>query len=136
MADEKSKGGNTGLPFGLCAKYGIRLPDGATPKDAWEALHNVFGLTPEQICDTLSKTGELPIPKAEEKVTKLSKKEWAQWYKAIGDIKRGMYVHRKNGKKYIIIGNKIVITSGTYESPKAEKVIEFDSWEKIEEFLK
>lgn len=30
--------GNTGLPFGLCAKYGIRLPQNATPRDAWDAL--------------------------------------------------------------------------------------------------
>nr|DAW66825.1 MAG TPA: Glucose-regulated metallo-peptidase M90 [Caudoviricetes sp.] len=38
---EETKGvnhGNTGLPFGLCAKYGIRLPKNATPSDAWDAL--------------------------------------------------------------------------------------------------
>ena len=29
---------NNKLPFGLCEKYRIKLPDGATPKDAWEAL--------------------------------------------------------------------------------------------------
>ena len=29
---------NNRLPYGLCKKYGIELPDGATPKDAWEAL--------------------------------------------------------------------------------------------------
>lgn len=32
------KGGNTGLPFGLCKKYGISLPNNATPRDAWSAL--------------------------------------------------------------------------------------------------
>lgn len=31
-------GGNTGLPFGLCEKYGISLPENATPKQAWDAL--------------------------------------------------------------------------------------------------
>ncbi len=30
--------GNTSLPFGLCAKYGIGLPKNATPRDAWNAL--------------------------------------------------------------------------------------------------
>ena len=30
--------GNLGLPFGLCAKYGIALPRNATPRDAWNAL--------------------------------------------------------------------------------------------------
>ena len=29
---------NNRLPFGLCRKYHIELPEGATPKDAWEAL--------------------------------------------------------------------------------------------------
>lgn len=41
--------GNTGLPFGLCAKYGIRLPRNATPRDAWNALKDKTGLTPEQV---------------------------------------------------------------------------------------
>lgn len=31
-------GGNKGLPFGLCEKYGISLPENATPRDAWDAL--------------------------------------------------------------------------------------------------
>ena len=32
------------LPYGLCAKFGISLPDGARPRDAWEALkqHGVY----------------------------------------------------------------------------------------------
>lgn len=38
VPDEESHGGNTGLPFGLCKKYGISLPQGATPRDAWDAL--------------------------------------------------------------------------------------------------
>ena len=41
------KGGNTGLPFGLCAKYGIKLPDGATPRDAWQALKEKTGKSPD-----------------------------------------------------------------------------------------
>ena len=38
--DNETEGnsGNTGLPFGLCKKYGIPLPNGATPRDAWNAL--------------------------------------------------------------------------------------------------
>lgn len=38
IPDEESHGGNTGLPFGLCKKYGISLPQNATPRDAWNAL--------------------------------------------------------------------------------------------------
>lgn len=29
---------NNRLPFGLCKKYNIELPNDATPKDAWKAL--------------------------------------------------------------------------------------------------
>lgn len=32
---------NNRLAFGLCKKYGIELPDNATPKDAWEALNKI-----------------------------------------------------------------------------------------------
>lgn len=34
-------GGNLGLPFGLCKKYGIALPDKSTPRDAWNALKGI-----------------------------------------------------------------------------------------------
>lgn len=36
--EESKSHGNTGLPFGLCAKYGIALPKNATPREAWNAL--------------------------------------------------------------------------------------------------
>lgn len=39
--EELSSHGNTGLPFGLCKKHGIALPEGATPRDAWDALRGV-----------------------------------------------------------------------------------------------
>lgn len=32
---------NNRLPFGLCKKYGIELPKGATPRDAWAALDKI-----------------------------------------------------------------------------------------------
>lgn len=47
--DSDGKGdnhGNLGLPFGLCAKYGIPLPEGATPRDAWNALKQRKGIDP------------------------------------------------------------------------------------------
>lgn len=48
-AEEQKKGGNIGLPFGLCEKYGISLPQGATPRDAWDALEREKGIKPEDI---------------------------------------------------------------------------------------
>lgn len=45
--DSKSDNhGNLGLPFGLCAKYGIPLPENATPRDAWDALKEKRGIKP------------------------------------------------------------------------------------------
>lgn len=45
--DSKSdKHGNLGLPFGLCAKYGIPLPENATPRMAWNALKEHKGVFP------------------------------------------------------------------------------------------
>lgn len=54
---EQPKGsvGNTGLPFGLCAKYHIALPSNATPRDAWNALRRGVGLTPDKVYAELKK---------------------------------------------------------------------------------
>ena len=46
-AKEQKEGGNIGLPFGLCEKYGIALPENATPKQAWDALKEKTGLSPD-----------------------------------------------------------------------------------------
>ena len=37
----ESRGGNTGLPFGLCKKYGIATYPSWTPRDAWNALKGI-----------------------------------------------------------------------------------------------
>lgn len=39
--EEKQSHGNTGLPFGLCKKYGISLSQNATPRQAWDALKGI-----------------------------------------------------------------------------------------------
>jgi hypothetical protein len=36
------------LAFGLCEKYGIELPEGAMPKDAWAALQEKTGKSPSE----------------------------------------------------------------------------------------
>ena len=41
--------GNTGLPFGLCKRFNISLPQNATPRDAWEALKKKAGWTPDMV---------------------------------------------------------------------------------------
>lgn len=61
---EKNARGNTGLPFGLCKKYGISLPENATPRDAWDALEKKTGLKPEQIYPILGKSPLIQNPNA------------------------------------------------------------------------
>ncbi len=71
------------------------------------------------------------------KNSNVTKKEWALWYKAIGEIKRGVrYTPAKDNNKYIEINNKIFITSGTYAKPKLIRVIEFNDMETLDEFMK
>lgn len=57
---EKHSSGNTGLPFGLCKKYRIPIPDDATPRDAWAALEGKTGLKPDQVYEHLASGKELP----------------------------------------------------------------------------
>lgn len=52
------RGGNTRLPFGLCKKYGISLTENATPRDAWTALKNKTGLSPQDFYDKLKDSGK------------------------------------------------------------------------------
>lgn len=63
--EEKKSSGNTGLPFGLCKKYGIALPDNATPRMAWEALKNKKGITPNDAYRQLKKEENEKRAKAE-----------------------------------------------------------------------
>lgn len=67
-AQEQKKGGNIGLPFGLCAKYGILLPQGATPRDAWDALEKKIGLSPDKIYQNIKKNGSLVFAPKEKNV--------------------------------------------------------------------
>ena len=79
--------------------------------------------------------GGEPFAKKPENKT-LSKKEFAVWYQKIGEIKRGGYVDKmSNGDKLIPIDNKIVITSGTYDKPKLNRVLNFPSEEDMFEGL-
>lgn len=66
----------------------------------------------------------------------LSKKEFAIWYQKLGEIKRGGHVDTmSNGDKLIPIGNKIVITSGSYVKPKVKMCLEFPNEEKMFDWL-
>ena len=53
---KKESGKGTHLPYGLCKKYGINLPENATPTQAWNALKKI-GVTPEETYKSLEETG-------------------------------------------------------------------------------
>ena len=67
MAD----GNKNSLPYGLCAKYGIELPDGATPRQARDALKRRTGKTIDELYaeagqKRTSGLGDDPIPQYSE----------------------------------------------------------------------
>lgn len=49
VQDAKRLDANNRLAYGLCEKYGIELPKGATPGEAWEALKEVTGKSASDI---------------------------------------------------------------------------------------
>lgn len=67
----------------------------------------------------------------------ISRREFAIWYQKIGEIQNGIIFHKnKNGDAYIPVDNKIIITSGTYEKPKIEKILVFNSENELYMFLR
>ena len=64
-AKEQKEGGNIGLPFGLCEKYGISLPENATPSQAWDALQEKTGLSPDDFYEKLDKEEDEASPQDE-----------------------------------------------------------------------
>ena len=71
----------------------------------------------------------------------LSKQEWALWYKAVAENKAlGYWVEELNdGTALLKIENgnahKIVITSGTFEEPKAEGVYSFSNADELNDAM-
>ena len=66
----------------------------------------------------------------------LTRQEWARWYDRIYEIERGYFVPRRLGRKKLIqLGNKIVVTGGTYVKPKALKIIVLLNEEDADDFI-
>ena len=59
----------------------------------------------------------------------LDKKEWAQFYNKIGEIKIGkdpQFMDAANGEKILEINNKLVYTDGNWDNPRVSTVVEID----------
>lgn len=97
-AEEEKKGGNIGLPFGLCEKYGIQLPPNARPRDAWEALKNKTGLTPEDFYKDLRQESGSEREKIQ--VKNEEQKEGAVAAKTQQEDTEKLYNEIKRGKRF------------------------------------
>ena len=65
----------------------------------------------------------------------LTKKEWAQWYHAVGEIKRGMKYPTYSKGVMIQIDKKIVLTEATYLKPIAKECTSFNSTEELDDYV-
>lgn len=60
--------------------------------------------------------------------TKLSKQEWAQYYKIIGDEQHGDFVyHTQDGGRAVRLENKLLFDNGSFSTPKVNKMLKFDN---------
>lgn len=67
--------------------------------------------------------------------SKITSKEWREWYDRIGDIERGMWCPKDDNGYLIQINDKIFITGGTYAHPILHNVIEFKDEETTLAFI-
>lgn len=59
---------------------------------------------------------------------KLSKQEWAQYYKIIGDERHGDFVyHTQDGGRAVRLENKLLFDNGSFSTPKVNKMLKFDN---------
>ena len=71
----------------------------------------------------------------------LTSQEWALWYKAVAENKKLGYWAEElpNGDAILRVENndshKLVITSGTFDKPKAKTIFEFDNSDDLIDFI-
>ena len=58
----------------------------------------------------------------------LSKQEWAQYYKILGDEQHGDFVyHTQDGGRAVRLENKLLFDNGSFSTPKVNKMLKFDN---------
>ena len=57
----------------------------------------------------------------------LTKAEWAEYYKKLGEIRAGTLKERrtKNGDRLLVVGNKVLIDNGKFVNPKVTTICKF-----------
>lgn len=67
---------------------------------------------------------------------KLSKQEWAQYYKIIGDEQHGGFVyHTKNNERWVRLEHKLIVDDNEYMSPTVKKVYVFPDNDSMNDVL-
>lgn len=67
---------------------------------------------------------------------KLSKQEWAQYYKIIGDEQHGDFVyHTKNNERWVRLEHKLIVDDNEYMSPTVKKVYVFPDNDSMNDVL-
>ena len=67
---------------------------------------------------------------------KLSKQEWAQYYKIIGDERHGDFVyHTKNNERWVRLEHKLIVGNNEYMSPTVKKVYVFPDNDSMNDVL-
>ena len=66
----------------------------------------------------------------------LSKQEWAQYYKIIGDEQHGDFVyHTKNNERWVRLEHKLIVDDNEYMSPIVKKVYVFPDNDSMNDVL-
>ncbi len=66
----------------------------------------------------------------------LTKQEWAQYYKVLGDEQYGGFVyHTYDGGRAVRLENKVIFDNGSFEKPKIKKIYCFESNETMNDAL-
>lgn len=104
-------------------------------------------LTIEQLSDILKKKREavamsvvdgtyaddetrLSISQDEDDKGKLTNSEWNEFYRSLGELKRGMWFPQTSDGDYIFeTEDKLIFTDGNYEKPKVNSVVVFEDLE-------
>ena len=133
---------NNRLAFALCEANGIEIGENWTPHDAWEALKKE-GIVDKNghireirfddegnIEKSTKELKEMLLAEAESPKKKphddLSDEEYILYFRLLGSLKTKYGADYYEGDDYPIlkVNNKIILSSGTFEEPKLEDVIE------------
>lgn len=137
---------NNRFAFGLCKKYGIELPERATPYDAWKALKDRGYPTSDarntpKIYRQNASYGEIRAEhekmnerasSRKARISAVNKREWALWYNAISNLKtRYGDDYPDNIEFSIQIDDKAFVTRGTFEAPVLTDVMSLSDYPSI-----